>query len=56
MNYTNIKYIFLTLLKVLDFGKGVTTTLKECMKNDFREEACLWQKLKHPNVTKVYLI
>ncbi|MFS7902752.1 putative dual-specificity kinase TKL-Pl-4 family [Helianthus anomalus] len=40
-------------VKVLDFGKGVTTSLKECMKNDFREEASLWQKLDHPNVTKM---
>ncbi|XP_076899496.1 serine/threonine-protein kinase 52-like [Bidens hawaiensis] len=40
--------------KILDFGNTrVTEALMECMKNDFVKEACLWQNLDHPNVTKM---
>ncbi|XP_076922688.1 serine/threonine-protein kinase 54-like [Bidens hawaiensis] len=39
--------------KILDFGNTrVTEALMECMKDDFMKEACLWQNLDHPNVTK----
>ncbi|XP_076905179.1 serine/threonine-protein kinase 52-like [Bidens hawaiensis] len=41
-------------VKVLDFGNTrVTKAMMECMKNDFMKEACLWQSLDHPNVTKM---
>ncbi|XP_076941532.1 serine/threonine-protein kinase 54-like [Bidens hawaiensis] len=41
-------------VKVLDFGNTrVTKAMMECMKNDFMKEACLWQNLDHPNVTKM---
>ncbi|XP_076927777.1 serine/threonine-protein kinase 52-like [Bidens hawaiensis] len=41
-------------VKILDFGNTrVTKAMMECMKNDFMKEACLWQHLDHPNVTKM---
>ncbi|MFS7934497.1 putative kinase-like domain superfamily, kinase, ATP binding protein [Helianthus anomalus] len=38
---------------LVEFKGALCLSFFKCMKNDFREEACLWQKLDHP---KVYLI
>lgn len=46
------------LVKLLDWGEdGMATTAETAaLRSSFQQEVAVWQKLDHPNVTKVQLI
>lgn len=45
-------------VKVLDWGEDGYATAAEtaALRTSFEQEVAVWQKLDHPNVTKVFLI
>lgn len=54
-NIANILIMYLDAVKVLDWGKdGQDTAAKH--REAFQKEVAVWQKLDHPNITKVCML
>lgn len=47
--------VYVIVVKILDWGEeGMTTSAEAAaIRTSFRQEVAVWQKLDHPNVTKV---
>ena len=53
----SLLYLSNIVVKVLDWGEDGIATIAEtaALRASFRQEVAVWQKLDHPNVTKVKL-